>query len=231
LGISGYLIVIALFLGMVSLCFFWGLLEYKKPKDPGPLFIDLDRSIRKRLLRKKRKTSKATNNDQVAHSKLHLPMDESDEASRSSQVKETIRVKGNLKIPKGEVIPYNMIVDGNLVSQEDVVFQGGLHVTGKVVIGAHNRLEKSIVCQKDLFLSEDVTVNNCIDCEGQVLIKQGLRLGLSQEGGAIASRNTIFIEKPSGPLRIKSGKGIRVVGVLDNVIPQDLKILIEVIGA
>lgn len=231
MAISGYLIVIALFLGMVIFCFLWGLLEYKKPKDAGPLFIDLDRSIRKRLIRKKRNTAKAPNNEHVAHSKLELTMGESGEESHSSDVKETIRVRGDLRISKGEIIPYNMIVDGNLTSQEDVIFQGGLHVKGRVVIGARNRLEKSIVCQKELFLSKDVTVNNCIDCEGRVLIKKGLRLGASLEGGAIASRSTIYLEKPIGPLRIKSKKGVRVVGVLNDVIPQDLKTIIEVTGA
>ena len=232
LEILGYFVVIALFLGLVILCFLMGILEYAKPKDPGPLFIDLDRFIRKRLRRKKRNTSKVSGNEaRAAHSKRELTMGESGEAAQFSDVKETIRVSGDLRIPKGEVIPYNMIVDGNLTSQGDVIFQGGLHVKGRVMIGARNRIEKSIVCQKELFLSEDVTVKNCIDCEGLVLIKRGLRIGTGLEGGGIASRSTIFIEKPVGPLRIKSEKGVRVVGVLNEVIPQDLTLIFKVTGA
>jgi hypothetical protein len=231
LAISGYLVVIALFLGMVIFCFLWGILEYLKPKDPGPLFIDLDRSIRKRLRRKKFNTGEAPDKEHAVHSKLESTMGESCEASQFSELKETIRVKGDLRIPKGEIIPYNMIVDGNLTSQKDVIFQGGLHVKGRVVIGARNRLEKSIVCQKELFLSKDVTVNNCIDCEGLILIKKGLKVGASLEGGGIASRSTIFLEKPLGPLRIKSKKGVRVVDDLNDVIPQDLKPIIEVVSA
>jgi hypothetical protein len=224
----GYLVVVALFLGMVFFCFLWGILEYSKPKDPGPLFIDLDRSIRKRLRHKKCNTGKRPDNEQTVHSKLELTKGKSGQSSRISDAKETIRVRGDLRIPKGEVIPYNMIVDGNLTSQEDVIFQGGLNVKGRVVIGARNRLEKSVVCQKELFLSKDVTVNNCIDCEGPVLIKEGLRIGAGSEGGGVASRSTIFLEKPIGPLRIKSEKEVRVVGVLNDVIPQDLKSIVEV---
>ena len=229
MAIFGYLVIIALFMGMVFFCFLWGILEYLKPKDPGPLFIDLDRSIRKRLRRKNFK-GKTPNSEYSPHSKLESIMGESDETSNFSDVKETIRVKGDLRIPKGEIIPYNIIIDGNLTSQEDVIFQGGLHVKGRVVIGARNRLEKSIVCQKELFLSKDVTVNNCIDCDGLVLIRKGLRVGASLEGGSIASRSPIFLEKPIGPLRIKSKKGVRVVGDLNAVIPQDLKPIVEVVS-
>lgn len=229
--IFGYLVLIALFLGMVILCFLLGILEFAKPKDPGPLFIDLDRTIRKRLRRTRCNTGKESDVENDVHSKLKLTTGESGEASQFSDVKETIRVRGDLRIPKGEVVPYNMIVDGNLTSQEDVIFQGGLHVKGRVVIGARNRLEKSIVCQKELFLSKDVIVNNCIDCEGLVLIKKGLRVGAGSEGGGIASRSTIFLEKPVGPLRIKSKKGVRIVGILSDAIPQDLKSIIEVTDA
>ena len=209
-------------MGMVIFCFLWGILEYLKPKDPGPLFIDLDRSIRKRLRRKNFK-GKTPNSEYSPHSKLESIMGESDETSNFSDVKETIRVKGDLRIPKGEIIPYNMIIEGNLVSQEDVTFQGGLHVKGRATIGANNRLEKSIVCQKDLFLCQDVIVNNCIDCEGLVFIKNGVRVGVGIDGGGIASKRSIYLENAEGPLRIQSEEGIRLVGNLEDVLPKDIK--------
>jgi len=228
LPILGYLEVLALFVGMIVLCFFWGVWEYKKPKDPGPLFIDLDRTIKKRMRERECSVSKASVCEHSAHSRQTLMLAESGEQAQNSSLNETIRVRGDLRIPKGEVIPYNMIVEGNLVSQEDVTFQGGLHVKGRVVIGARNRLEKSIVCQKELLLSEDVIVYNCIDCEGPVFIKNGVRVGVGVEGGGIASASTIYLENAEGPLKIRSKEGICIVGALKEVITEDLKQIIEV---
>jgi len=203
----GYLEILGLFIGMIFLCFLWGIWEYKKPKDPGPLFIDLNRTIEKRVRVRECSVGGLTQNPSVY---------------------ETIRVRGDLRIPKGEVVPYNMIVEGNLTSQEDVIFQGGLHVRGRAVIGVRNRLEKSIVCQKELLLSEDVIVYNCIDCEGLVFIKNGVRIGLGVEGGGIASASTIYLENARGPLRIHSKARIHIVGTLEKVIPKDLEQTIEV---
>ncbi len=143
------------------------------------------------------------------------------------QEAETIRVRGDVRVPKGEAIPYSMIVEGNLSSQNDVIFQGGLHIKGRAIIGARNRIEKSIVCQKELFLSEDVIVNNCIDCEGPVFIRKGARVGVGVEGGGIASASTIFLEEAEGALKIYSRKEIRIVESLNEVTPEYLKPTVE----
>ena len=225
----GYFGVLVLFVGMVALCFFWGIWEFKKPKDPGPLFVDLDRAIKKRMKKHESSMSRAPSCDhKTAQSRMASMLADSSELAQSSSVNETIRVRGDLRIAKGEVIPYNMIVEGDLISQEDVTFKGGLHVKGRVVIGARNRLEKSIVCQKELILFEDVIVYNCIDCEGLVFIKKGVRVGTGVEGGGIASAHTIYLEKAEGPLEIHSKERICIVGVLMDVIPDELKQIIEV---
>ena len=221
--IFGYLGILGLFAGLIVLCFFWGIWEYKKPKDPGPLFIDLDRTIKKRLRTRACDASKAPVWGTASNSRQALMIGESNRLSKNPSVNETIRVRGNVTIGKGEVIPYNLIIEGNLVSQEDVTFQGGLHVKGRATIGANNRLEKSIVCQKDLFLCQDVIVNNCIDCEGLVFIKNGVRVGIGIDGGGIASKRTIYLENAEGPLRIQSEEGIRLVGNLENVLPKEMK--------
>lgn len=228
LQIFGYLGVLGLFIGLIIMCFFWGIWEYRKPKDPGPLFIDLDRTIKKKLSGPKFSTSKVPFREPPSHSRQPPIMAESIKLSQKLDANETIRVRGDVTITKGEVIPYNMIVEGNLVSQEDVTFQGGLHVKGRCVIGARNILEKSIVCQKELFLFEDVIVCNCIDCEGPVFIKNGVRVGIGTEGGGIASANTIYLENVAGPMRIYSEEGIRVAGDLEAVIPEDLRQVVEV---
>jgi len=224
----GYFGILGLFVGMIILCFFWGIWEYKKPKDPGPLFIDLDRTIKKRLRERNYSASSEPLCNHSADSGKAFTLPQSKNLPQISAVNETIRVRGDLRIPKGEVVPYNMIVEGNLISQEDVIFQGGLHVKGRVVIGARNRLEKSLVCQKDLLISEDVTVYNCIDCEGSVFIKSGARVGAGIEGGGIASARTVYLESAEGPLRIQSRDGIRIVGNLKEAIPENFTQIIEV---
>jgi hypothetical protein len=169
----GFLGILSLFVGMIALCFFWGVWEWKKPKDPGPLFIDLDRTIKKRLKIHGPSMSTALTRDNSTESGQMSIQADSGELSQSFDTNETIRVRGDLRIAKGEIVPFNMIVEGNIISQEDVTFKGGLHVRGRAVIGARNRFEKSIVCQKELVLFEDVIVFNCIDCEGLVFIRVG----------------------------------------------------------
>jgi len=223
--IYGYLGILGLFAGLIFLCFFWGIWEYKKPKDPGPLFIDLDRTIKKRLSARECGSSNAPVYENDSNSRQALLIGESNNLSKKPSVTETIRVRGDVRIAKGEIVPYNMIIEGNLVSQEDVIFQGGLHVKGRAIIGANNRLEKSIVCQKDLLLCKDVIVYNCIDCEGLVFIKNGVRVGIGIDGGGIASKRTIYMENAEGPLRIHSEDGIRLIGNLEDVIPEDLQVV------
>ncbi len=224
----GYLVVLSFFAAMIVLCFVWGVWEYKKPKDPGPLFIDLDRTIDERSGERAGIASKAATSEPFRHLRKTLNIAQLSEPTQASNIDETIRVRGDVRISKGEVIPYNMIVEGNLTSQDDVTFQGGLHIKGRAIIGARNRIEKSIVCQKELVLLEDVIVYNCIDCEGLVFIKKGVRVGVGVEGGGIASASTICMEKVEGPLKIYSKEEIRIVGSLREVIPEDLKQIIEV---
>jgi hypothetical protein len=244
LATFGYLFVLVFFAGMIVLCFIWGVWEYKKPKDPGPLFIDLDRTTDERSEERTRRVLKAADSEPSAHvgelaksgmklipfasSRKALKAEWSEPIRWNAKIHETVRVRGDVRIPKGEVIPYNMIVEGNIASQDDVTFQGGLHIKGQAIIGARNRIKKSIVCHKELVLLEDVIVYNCIDCEGLVFIKKGVRVGVGVEGGGIASASTICMEKAEGPLKIYSKEGIRIVGFLKEVIPEDLKQIIEV---
>jgi len=225
---SGYLVVLGLFAGMIVLCFIWGVWEYKKPKDAGPLFIDLDRTIDERSEESTRIVSKAAASESSAHSRKVTKVAELSEPTQNPNIDETIRVRGDVRIPKGEVIPYNMIVEGNLTSQDDVTFQGGLHIKGRAIIGARNRLEKSIVCQEELVLLEDVIVYNCIDCEGLVFIKKGVKVGVGVEGGGIASASTICLEKAEGPLKIYSREGVRIGKSHREVVSEDMKQIIEV---
>ncbi len=243
----GYLVILGLLAGLTVLCFIWGVWEYKRPKNPGPLYIDLDRTIDERKEAPKidkaadseasNRSRKPSHRDELSELIQWNPLideiinEKFDKRSRIwMQEAETIRVRGDARIPKGEVISYNMIVEGNLISEGDVTFLGGLHVKGRAIIGARNLLGKSIVCERELVLLEDVIVRNCVDCEGSVFIKRGARIGISVEGGGIASGGTICLEKAEGPLKIYSKKGIRIVESLKEVVPDYLKPNVEVVA-
>jgi predicted acyltransferase (DUF342 family) len=226
----GYPTILGLFVGMIILCFLWGIWEWKKPADSGPLFIDLDRTIEKKMKKNEYDTSRKFAYDNFARSTQALMQADIRGPPQSFCVKETIRVRGDLRIAKGEIIHYNMIVEGDLISQEDVTFQGGLHVKGRAVLGPRNRLEKSIVCQKELVILEDVIVCNCIDCEGLVFIKSGLKAGRGPEGGGVVSAKKVYLESAEGPLEIHSKERISIVGTLQKIIPAELKETVEVKG-
>lgn len=237
----GYLVILGLFAGLIGLSFIWGVWEYRKPKDPGPLFIDLDRTTDERLeahvngIREAPDSKSRSLAQNVKAYQTREPIQWSsrmDETIRKKsktathiwmQEAETIRVRGDIEVPKGEVVPYNMIVEGNLTSDDDVTFQGGLHIRGSAIIGARNLLGRSIVCEKELVILEDVMVRNCIDCEGPVFVKRGARVGMGVEGGAIVSASFICLEKAEGPLKIRSKEGVRIVESLKEVIPRGLK--------
>ena len=228
MAILGYLGVLVLFIGMIILCFIWGVWEYKKSKDPGPLFIDLDRTIKKRLRDRVGGLSKNPPRSHSTSPRKTPILVESNELPQIFSQNETVRIRGDVRIPRGEVIPFNIVVEGNLISQEDVTFQGGLHIKGLVVIGARNRLKKSLVCQKELFLFEDVIVYNCIDSEGPVFIRKGVRIGVGEDGGGVASASKIYLENAEGPLKIHSAEGIYIVNGFETLIPEDLKQITEV---
>lgn len=242
----GYLIILFLLVGLTILCFVWGFWEYKKPKDSGPLFIDLDRTIDERSARVY-KIGEARAPELYAHSGKTISGDKLDRTTERNHIMdeisknrfetrartwmqeaETIRVIGDVRIPRGEVIQYNLVVEGDLTSEADVTFLGGLHVKGRAIIGARNFLGKSIVCQRELIVLEDVIVRNCIDCKGPVFVKRGARVGMGVEGGGIASASTICVEKAEGPLKVHSVEGVRVVESLKEVVSEDLKSNVDV---
>jgi hypothetical protein len=237
----GYFVILGLLAGLTVLCFTWGVWEYRKPKDSGPLFVDLDRTIDKRSRRVRRKGEgvdsglsafprKTLNEKKSGRNSPWIQMTGRIANSRfetqahvRSREAETIRVRGDARIPRGEVIPYNMIVEGDLTSEADVTFLGGLHVEGTAKIGARNFLGKSLVCRRELVLLEDVVVRNCVDCDGPIFIKEGVRVGMGGDGGGIASASVIYLEKAEGPLTIHSKEEIRVVASLEEATLEELK--------
>jgi hypothetical protein len=55
-----------------------------------------------------------------------------------------------------------------------------------------------------------------------------VKVGVGPEGGGIASASTIYLESAEGPLEVHSRERIRIVGAFKEVIPDELKEILEV---
>lgn len=106
---------------------------------------------------------------------------------------ETARIKGSIDIPDGEVVPFNLIVVGNLKSGEHVVFQGGVHVTGNVKIGKANRLWKSLVGARDIFLGDYTIVENCVDADRNIVAGREVKVGRGLDGGGMSAGGRVTL--------------------------------------
>jgi len=136
---------------------------------------------------------------------------------------ETVRVKGNVSIPENDRVPFNIIVDGSLITQSDVVFQGGLHVKGNTVLGDRNSVMKSLICEEMVVLGRNTLVENLVDSDGPVFVRHGVIVGTGDNGG-IASGDTVYVELGfSGKTKIYASSGVKVVKNIHDILPDSLK--------
>ena len=139
---------------------------------------------------------------------------------------ETARVRGDVSIPENDIVPFNIIVEGGLISQSDVVFQGGLHVKGSAVLGDRNSVMKSIICEEMVVLGRNTVVENLVDSDGPVFVRRGVIVGTGERGG-IASGDTVYVELGfSGKTKIYASKGVKVVKNIHEILPEGLKQII-----
>jgi hypothetical protein len=138
---------------------------------------------------------------------------------------ETIRIKGNVKIPAREFIPYNLIVCGNLITKSDVVIKGGIHVKGDTLIGPKNGIGRSLVVEGELVIEEDTVIGNCVDAQGSVYVARGVAIGIAREGGGLVSGGTVYMERGTlGKTKIYATKGVRVIESIREVLPKRFKV-------
>lgn len=136
---------------------------------------------------------------------------------------ETVRVKGDVSIPENDRVPFNIIVDGALITQSDVVFQGGLHVKGNTVLGDRNSVMKSLICDDMVLLGRNTVVENLVDSDGPVFVRHGVIVGTGDKGG-IASGDTVYVELGfSGKTKIYAYRGVKVVKDIHEILPDPLK--------
>jgi len=134
---------------------------------------------------------------------------------------ESVLVKGDVTISEGEVVPYNIIIKGELTSQADVVFQGGLHATGKISIGDRNRIAGSVVGEDGVVLGMDTVIENCVDAEKDIFIRSGVTIGTEKRGGGLAAGDKIYLEEGvSGRYKVYAEGGIQTVESIDEILSK-----------
>jgi len=140
---------------------------------------------------------------------------------------ETIRIKGDVRIPSREVVPYNLIVCGNLLTREEVAIRGGVHVKGDTVIGPRNGIGRSLVVEGELFLGEDTIIGNCVDVKGSIYVARGVAIGVAKEGGGLVSGKMVYMERGTlGRTKIYAAEGIRVVESVKEILPKKFRVAV-----
>ena len=87
----------------------------------------------------------------------------------------------------------NLIVEGQLISEADVIFEGGVHVNKKCVLGPRTTVNKSIVVGDDLTIHVNSFVRECVGASGHIKIMKGSTFGSGTLGG-VASHKIVNIE-------------------------------------
>jgi len=169
-----YFILMGVLLMMFLLAFLPGYLEYRAPRDSGPLRIDLSRPIepRSEALRF-RKTIDSFLKDQEWKQKSLWGQSvyERESKTEHSSLK-ILRTDGNMAIPAGSVVESALIVLGDLVSGENCKFNGLVYVKGRCQIGRHNELA-GLTSVGDLSVGEESKILGFVDSDGVVRIGAG----------------------------------------------------------
>lgn len=123
----------------------------------------------------------------------------------------TLRVRGNVRIPRGTHIPGNLIFEGDLVTDQNVIFEGSVHVRGDARFGKGNRLEETLVSDGDITLEDGCVVGMLAAADGNLTAKENIKIG-NGGGGGLSSQEIVFLSKNTLIHGKVYGKhGIRVV--------------------
>ncbi len=195
-----YFLLLGAFSAMLLLSFLPGYMEFRAPKDPGPLYIELPRVIEPRSgAIQFRRTIKPLSNGQGWNQKRlwGTSIHEKDFKNNRGKLKIS-RTDGDITIPAGSVVESALIVLGDLVSQENCKFTEMVYVEGRCQIGNNNKLT-AVTSMGNLSIGKVSQVLSFVDSDGAVRIGDGCVIG-----GLITSGETITIE---GSCNAKSFNG------------------------
>ncbi len=109
------------------------------------------------------------------------------------QCGDTFRIKGDVEIPAGERVAGNLIVEGKLISDAEVIFEGGLHVDKLCVLGPLTKVNNSVIVGGDLKIGVNSNVKECVGASGNIRIMKGSTFGSGTLGG-VASHKIVHID-------------------------------------
>jgi len=208
-----YLILLEGFLLMFLLAFVPGYFENRKPKDPGPLYIDQERLVDprsdaihlratvERLLKEEgwvpvlpTDTPKWLEGKTVHEKALN---------ENKGRIK-VFRVKGDAAVPAEAETRSALIVLGDLTSGEECKFSQWISVEGKCQIGQANKLT-AVSSVGDLTIGPSSHVSGSADSKTNVQIGEGCVVG-----GNVGSDGKISVEG-SCDVKALSSRTINVI--------------------
>jgi predicted acyltransferase (DUF342 family) len=161
-------VFIAFFI-LLLLPFMPGIVELRRPRDAGPLFIDMEYTKDPRYFGKSFKGIMK----KLARSDVGLGM-----SSVSLSRREVIQVAHTQRVNKGKQFNHIFCIVGDIATAEKVCFRKEIYVTGKASIGAKNMV-RAIASDGKVFLDSKTTVIRWIDAEESIEIREGCDLGVN----------------------------------------------------
>ena len=171
----GYIFLFSLYAAIASLPFILCYLEYRRPADPGPLYIDLDRVVsdRKEAIILRELVEPAV--------EIGLLAKNIEDLSPEVVLKQEPRfhpelgyfklICGDTDIPSNSTINEFLIVIGNLKIGDECKILGGVYATGKVRVGS-DCLIRFIVSESDVFLGRNTKVEDWVDARGTIVVSE-----------------------------------------------------------
>ncbi|RLG54073.1 MAG: hypothetical protein DRO00_02270 [Thermoproteota archaeon] len=177
----GYFVLFALYTAVACVPFILGYLEYKKPVDPGPLFINLDRVVTDRnealILRERVKPAievgiitKERDMEDLSPEKVLR-----EKPKFHPELGYFRLVYGDTFIPDQTSIKDLLIVIGNLRLGNRCKILGGAYATGEIRVGSECVI-RFLASDSDVYLGQNTLVDRWIDAKGKIVISRDCKI-------------------------------------------------------
>lgn len=170
-----YFVLFGTFLAMFLLAFAAGYLEYRAPRDPGPLPIDLSRVVEPRseaisfrrsvesLISEQGWVPAPSAESKWISGALAFQKEVEDDQGKFT----VLRIDQDVAIPDGSVIESALIVQGNLTSGDGCRFSRWICVKGRCQIGRNNKLA-FVASEDELLVGEESEIRSFTDSNSNV---------------------------------------------------------------
>ena len=174
--ILGYILLLSLFGAIASLPFILGFLEYNKPADPGPLYINLDRCIcdNEEALALREQAGPAVELGLISRNGGDLLPEISlgQKPKFHPDLGYFRLIYGDTRIPDRVELNELLIVIGDLTIGNGCRILGGAYSTGMIKVG-HNCEIKFLASDSDVVLGSNNRVEKWVDAKGKIIISGG----------------------------------------------------------